>query len=132
MLMEMSGDIESYAIPVGKRISPRARLILKGRIETLEGIQPVEIVSLSRTGAMVMVKDVPRLASNGILIWGPIDAFFTIVWTDTHRCGLHFDEPISEEKVIAARETSDHDPVREQAKKVAIAKAWATGAPRDG
>lgn len=36
-----------------------------------------------------------------------IEAFGTIVWVRANRCGIHFDEKLSLEEVIALREFAD-------------------------
>lgn len=117
---------------VGRRESRRVRVFLPATIETLSGNQVVQLTSLSCTGAAISLQDVPKLSADLVLRCGSLEAFCTVVWVKPGRCGLQFDEPITERIVLSARQKSDHLPASQQAQRLAAAKAWAQGNSREG
>lgn len=117
---------------IGRRESRRVRVVLPASVETLHGNQAAELTSLSCTGAAVSLESVPKLGADLVLRCGSLEAFCNVVWVKPGRCGLHFDEPISEADVLSARHTSDHLPASQQAQRLAAAKAWVDGNSREG
>lgn len=81
--------------------SPRRRVVLEGTIETLSNKFPVSVKNLSCTGALIEGAAVPDAARDVILKAGPLDCFATVVWSDGRRCGVMFDEPISQAELLA-------------------------------
>ena len=80
--------------------SPRRRVVLNGTLETLSARISVALKNLSCTGAMVEGESVPDHGRDVILKTAGLELFATIVWSDGHRCGLHFDEPLSPAQVL--------------------------------
>ena len=89
--------------------SPRRRVVLRGRVESLNGHFPVSVKNLSCTGAMVEGASVPLSGRDVILRAGTLDCFATVVWSEGNRCGLRFDEPIDMADVLALHQiTAEH------------------------
>jgi hypothetical protein len=117
---------------IGRRESRRVRVLLPASIETLNGNEAAELTSLSCTGAAISLQNVPKLSADLMLRCGSLEAFCTVVWVKPGRCGLQFEDPITETDVLSARRTSDHLPASQQAQRMAAAKAWVEGNSRDG
>ena len=117
---------------VGRRESRRVRVYLPASIQTLQGTQAAELTSLSCTGAAISLQNVPKLSADLVLKCGSLEAFCNVVWVKPGRCGLQFDEPITETEVLSARQTSDHLPASQHAQRMAAAKAWVEGNSRNG
>lgn len=80
--------------------SPRRRVALGGTLETLNGVEAVSVRNLSCTGAMVEAETVPDTGREVILKAPGLDCFATVVWSDGCRCGLRFDEPLTQAQVL--------------------------------
>lgn len=117
---------------IGRRESRRVRVFLPASIETLHGNQAADLTSLSCTGAAVSLQTVPKLSADLVLRCGSLEAFCTVVWVKPGRCGLEFEEPITDADVLSARQISDHLPASQQAQRMAAAKAWVDGKSREG
>lgn len=81
---------------------------------------------------MAAVENLPKIGSDLVLKCGEIEAFCDVVWAHDGLCGLHFDEPISNEAVLSARHISDHFPERQEEQRLAAARDWAQGQSREG
>ena len=85
--------------PTGR--SPRQKTVLNGKLETLGAKFDVAVRNISCTGAMVEGEAVPPPGRDLLLkAWG-LEFFCSVIWSDGQRCGLHFDEPLSPQLVIA-------------------------------
>lgn len=113
---------------VGRRGNSRARLSLRARLESLEGVQPADLFNVSCGGAMVTVVRPPKPGAAVILRYGSVEAFCDVVWTSGCHCGLRFEEKLSHSEVLAARRRSDDQPRLEMEQRRQIAKAWVDGA----
>lgn len=113
--------------PTGRRSSRRVRISLPAILETVTGRQFAELTSLSCGGAGLRVEEPPKCGSTAIVHCGTLEAFGTVVWSDSGRCGIRFDERITEGEVLAARQLSDHRPEVVMAQRMAAARAWAEG-----
>lgn len=80
--------------------SPRRRVVLIGTVETLSGCTTVSLRNLSCTGAMVEADRAPEAGKEVILKAPGLDCFATVVWSDGRRCGLRFDEPLTQAQVL--------------------------------
>lgn len=116
----------------GRRACSRVRLFLPAGIESLLGLQPVELNNLSRTGAMITVTDPLRAGSDVVITCGSIDAVCKVVWTHGNCCGVEFENPVTHEQVLSARQQSDEHPNRQKEARLAAARAWADGRSQSG
>ncbi|NKJ40975.1 MULTISPECIES: PilZ domain-containing protein [unclassified Novosphingobium] len=92
----------------GRRTAPRARLNIPGRIILRRGVVECLVEDLSRTGARLMLRDMPALGETGILEINRIEGFGAAVWIKGARCGFHFDEPLALQQVVDLRQFADH------------------------
>ena len=60
-------------------------------------------MDVSRTGARLEAADLPAAGKDVILRCGPIDTLGTVVWKSRGQCGVHFDEPVGGQDLVALR-----------------------------
>lgn len=87
----------------GRRAEPRAQLQLPASVEALDGNNSVSLLDVSRTGARLEAYALPAVGKDVVLKCGAIDAFGTIVWSVSGRCGVQFDEPVDVQDLKALR-----------------------------
>jgi len=87
----------------GRRGEPRAYIQLPASVEALGGRNAVSLLDVSRTGARLEGADLPGVGKDVVLRCGAIDTFGTVVWNVSGRCGVHFDEPIGGQDLVALR-----------------------------
>ena len=90
----------------GRRLEPRAYIILPATLDALGGLQHIGLRDISRGGACLAGDALPAAGKDVILRCGAIDAFGTIVWAVAGHCGLVFDEPISPAELVALRQVA--------------------------
>lgn len=133
MTKGLSTTLASQAVEqavVGRRRTPRARVALPARFETLNGTVCAILHNLSESGAMLELPSAPAIDSTGLLRCGDIDCFGTVVWVQSRWCGFAFDEQLPQGMVIQARKASDKgQAVADHRRELAeAAKRWALGA----
>jgi len=87
----------------GRRGEPRAYILISASVEALDGRNGVSLLDVSRTGARLEAADLPAAGKDVILRCGPIDALGTVVWNSRGQCGVHFDEPVGGQDLVALR-----------------------------
>ncbi len=117
-------------VPVGRREDPRVRVSLAARLDTVTGTQAVRLNNLSRGGASICTDAPLKRGSNVILRWRDLEVFGTVTWVEGARCGLKFDEPLSDDQVLLARSLSDNGAAVQRADLAAAARDFASGALR--
>ena len=91
----------------GRRAQPRAAIRLSGSVDSLNGRRRTRLLEVSVTGARLQGLDLPAVGREVILVCGDVDTFGKIVWAASDRRGVHFDEPISTQQLLALREASE-------------------------
>ncbi len=86
---------------------------------------PATLLDLSLTGARVVTSRSVPARGNAVLAWDRFEAFCTIAWAQGGRCGLHFDEPLHRDVLLATRDIADTDPDRNSNR--AAERAWTGG-----
>ena len=92
----------AFSIGIGKRRSARLSLSVRGMLSSELGIQFVELIDLSQTGARLALSS-SRSFSAGRLEWLGFAANGQVVWHAKRSCGLEFDEAVPVEWVTATR-----------------------------
>ena len=105
----------------GRRAHPRLRLRLPATLITLDGQGPAVLENISATGARVHSPLVLRQGASCILRLPGLELFADVAWCIEHRCGLHFERPISNAQLLAMRQL-DH---ARQPSEREISKDWA-------
>ena len=81
------------SIGIGKRNSARLSLSVRGRLISERGVQIVELLDLSETGARLALSASRELA-EARLEWLEFVARGRVIWQDRRLCGLQFDEVV--------------------------------------
>jgi hypothetical protein len=109
----------------------RAFIVLPAAAEALSGHQRVMLVDVSRMGAQLKGDGLPTVGKCIILRCGSIDTFGTIVWSESDRRGMQFDEEISSGELSALRALSEAENESElTADERQAASDWLTGLAR--
>lgn len=87
----------------GRRAEPRADIQVPASVEAIGGSNSVSLLDVSRTGARLEAAHLPAAGKDVVLRCGAIDTFGTVVWNVSGRCGVHFDEPIGGQELMALR-----------------------------
>ncbi len=93
-------DSADTPIQTGTPRSPRRKVVFSGTIETLTGKIRVAVKNVSCTGALVEGEGLPPPGRDVVLHAEDLQLFASVVWQDGERCGLHFDEPLTQAQVL--------------------------------
>lgn len=92
----------------GRRANARLRLNVPATLILVKGTIRCLLDDLSRTGAAITPQgSLPCPGTSAVLRCQHIDVFANVVWTRFGRCGLHFDEKLPMDDVIALRRFAD-------------------------
>jgi hypothetical protein len=90
----------------GRRVSPRASILLSASVDSLSGRKRVSLLEVSLTGARLEGAGLPAPGSGIILACGPVDTFGTVIWAAADRRGIEFDEEITVQQLLALQEVA--------------------------
>jgi hypothetical protein len=93
--MEGAGAACPNDLLIGRRQSARYRLDMSARLVAAHENLRVQLEDISTGGAGIRLMH-PRKLTTGYLHWIGLRAFGRVVWQNDLRCGLQFDEPLSE------------------------------------
>jgi hypothetical protein len=93
-----------------QRRSVRFRVILSAKLMTTTSEHNVTLRDISATGALAEGAQVPPSGKDVMLKRGALDVLARVVWSDGVRCGLEFDEPISEADLLMHMNTQPERP----------------------
>ena len=91
-----------------RRIAPRVRVLINARLITTTDEQPVKLRDISAGGTLVESERSFAKGKDVILRRGAIEVFARVAWAKGTRCGLQFEEPMSEAELLAFI----HQPIR--------------------
>ena len=77
------------------------RVLINARLITTTDEQPVKLRDISAGGALVESDHVFTPGKDVILRRGSVEIFASIAWTKGKRCGLQFEEPLTEAELLA-------------------------------
>lgn len=111
---------------IGRRISQRHRLDISARLIGGSLNLRVQMEDISASGACVRLMN-PQAVPDGRLCWLSFAVYARVVWNDGIRCGLVFDEHLTDECLqqtvefgqLATKDNSD--------KFLRLASAWVHG-----
>lgn len=90
----------------GRRAAPRARIGLRASTETLNGRGQAILLDISSAGAQLAGQGLPGVGKDVLLTCTKIEIFGTVLWADSGRCGVRFDEPLPGKTVALLRFTA--------------------------
>ena len=86
----------------------------------------VALLELSRTNARVSGHDLPPAGAELIFKSDAVEVFATAAWTESDRCGLLFEEPLTERQLGSiGRKTTSAVLVELTPEDLALREAWA-------
>ncbi|WP_169793756.1 PilZ domain-containing protein [Novosphingobium fuchskuhlense] len=92
----------------GRRAMPRVRLYVPAQVELLQGTANCLLDDLSQTGARVtMAGRMPTPGANLVLRIQGLDAFGTVVWSQSARFGIQFEDVLPLHDVVNLRHFAD-------------------------
>jgi hypothetical protein len=115
----------------GRRTAPRLRLSLPAQLIAVEGRHHCILLNLSRTGVQVAILHAMREGEGAILQCSAIDQFGEIVRSEFGLNALQFEEPLSDQQVIAIRHYHENFEASERHSLVETARKWVTGDVHD-
>lgn len=111
---------------VGRRISQRHRLDISARIICASLNLRVQMEDISASGACVRLMH-PQALSDGRLCWLNFAVYARVVWHDGIRCGLAFDEHLTDECLQQTTEFGQLLTADKSDKFLRLASAWVHG-----
>lgn len=88
----------------GRRENPRLRLNLPAQLTALAGHESVLLENISATGARVATGLQLRVGVSCMLRVQGLELFGDVAWSRPDRCGLIFEEPLTEQQLLAMRQ----------------------------
>jgi hypothetical protein len=85
---------------VTARRSPRVRVLINARIITTTDEQPVKLRDISAGGTLVQSEQPLAAGKDVILRRGSTELFARIVWAKGKKCGLQFEDTLSEAELL--------------------------------
>lgn len=80
-----------------RRRIDRDRVTLTGTLNTSAVSRSARLIDVSPSGAQVSGRDLPKVGKFVRLRLKDFAVFATVAWREEDKCGLHFDETLSEE-----------------------------------
>ena len=87
---------------VGKRVAPRARVLLAAKLQTPLGELDCRLRDLSRMGALLECAKLPPVDSEVVFVRGTVAITARVAWAGEGRLGIEFEHPIDEQKVLVS------------------------------
>ena len=78
----------------GRRSAVRTSAPLMAVLTTLVGSRSTVLADVSSTGARVRGADLPAMGEDLIVNIERVQAFGTVVWSDSGECGIAFEPPL--------------------------------------
>ena len=84
-----------------RRHGARNRVLLSATLVTTTQEQPVRIRDISSRGVLIEGQGLPLEGRDLIIRRGGIEIFSRIAWADGDRCGVEFDDELSERELVS-------------------------------
>ena len=84
---------------VCRRKLPREEVTLAGSALAVTRSRSVVISDVSADGAALGGRDLPRSGDDLFIVVGSLDRLARVVWHDSDRCGVRFDQPVSQANI---------------------------------
>ena len=110
-----------------RRRNARARLNLPARVVLLDGYCSCTVENLSRDGARIACEWDLRIGDQGILKRDGLDQLFTVKWVSDGKCGVDFDDSVSQETILALRWVADNYETHRRARLKEFGRKWVEG-----
>ena len=88
----------------GRRCAARTSAPLMAVLTTLAGSRSAVLADVSSTGARVRGADLPIMGEDLTIKIDRVEAFGTVVWSDSGECGIVFEPPLQPSDEIYLRD----------------------------
>lgn len=86
-------------MPDNGRRHGRHRVLLSARVYSVHGESPAVLLDVSEGGAMLSSNPAPPAGCKLLVVRTGLEAPGMVAWTEGHRFGVRFDEPLHEQEV---------------------------------
>ena len=93
----------------------------------LSGTYKALLLDLSRSGARIVLENPPKKGDGAIMRFDGNEIFCLVTWVDGARCGLQFDQPLTNDVLAKARWLSENYPSLEREACINWAKKFVMG-----
>jgi len=83
-----------------RRQAARQTVVLAGSAYGIARSRSIIVSDLSTDGAQIDGRDLPSPGEDVVMVVGSYDAFGKVVWRTDDKCGIHFDESVSDEDIV--------------------------------
>ena len=83
-----------------RRQAARQAVVLAGSAYGIARSRSIIVSDLSTDGAQIDGRDLPSPGEDVVMVVGSYDAFGKAVWRTDDKCGIHFDESVSDEDIV--------------------------------
>ena len=115
---------------IGRRNNARARMTLPANLMFPDKTCACVLENMSSGGARVQIHPLPKIGSAAFLHCADLEIFCTVIWARGQHCGLHFDDAVSRDMVLAVRAYADNYLSLAQAETKRSAGDWFSGTSR--
>lgn len=91
-------------VEANRRGSEREAVALAGSALAPARSRSVIISDLSPEGAQIDGRDLPGAGEELIVVAGPLDTMATVVWRTDTKCGIRFDDVVSEATIARMKD----------------------------
>ena len=85
--------------PGGRRAESREPILLSAALLSLGSSRPIMLSDVSRTGAQLRVHEPMHIGQEVWIKVPPVEIFGEVLWIVDDRCGITFDEPLSDDEL---------------------------------
>lgn len=85
--------------PGGRRADAREPVLLSAALLSMGSSRPIMLSDVSKTGAQLRVHEPIQIGQEVWIKVPPAEVFGEVIWVDEDRCGIAFDEPLSDDEL---------------------------------
>ena len=85
--------------PGGRRAAEREPVLLSAALLSMGCSRPIMLSDVSSTGAQLRIHDPMHCGQEVWIKVPPVEIFGEVIWAEDDRCGIIFDEPLSDDEL---------------------------------
>jgi hypothetical protein len=117
--------------PGGRRAASREPILLSAALLSMGCSRPIILSDVSRTGAQLRLDEALRCGQEVWIKVSPAEIFGEVIWAEGERCGILFDEPLSDDELGLLQALGSLTAVRNLSPDELLAmEDWGTGLAR--
>ncbi|MFM6951144.1 MAG: PilZ domain-containing protein [Novosphingobium sp.] len=111
----------------GRRAYPRLRLRISAHLIALHDQGSAIVENISATGARISTRLELHKGMSCIVQLPGLEVLADVAWSNRERCGLLFEEPLTQPQLLALRQLADGPPPDERVAQRAWARNFVNG-----